>query len=160
VVVVVVALVVVVVVVVKISCVQFVIHAQNKFCPCSARRHFSRRVNRKMAAVKGSKKCSVLPSVVQPQPCPKSYVCCIFSEIIIKCVCYRLYIQYVRKVAVHLGYGTYIWLSVSKLPLKCAVVSLYSVVKQRLKCNTGKECNCLIQVLLTLFHEKRIQRLL
>jgi hypothetical protein len=28
-------------------------------------------------------------------------------------------------------------LSVSKLPFKCAVVSLYSVVKQRLKCNTG-----------------------
>jgi hypothetical protein len=25
--------------------------------------------------------------------------------------------------------------------LKCAVVSLYSVVKQRLKCNTGKVCN-------------------
>jgi hypothetical protein len=33
--------------------------------------------------------------------------------------------------------------------LKCAVVSLYSVVKQRLKCNTGKVCNCLIQFLLT-----------
>jgi hypothetical protein len=49
-------------------------------------------------------------------------------------------VQCVRKVAVHLGYGTYIWLSVSKLPLKCAVVSLYSVVKQRLKCNTGKVC--------------------
>jgi hypothetical protein len=44
----------------------------------------------------------------------------------------------VRKVAVHLGYGTYICLTVSKLPLQCAVVSLYSVVKQRLKCNTGK----------------------
>jgi hypothetical protein len=36
------------------------------------------------------------------------------------------------------------------LPLKCAVVSLYSVVKQRLKCNTGKVCNCLIQFLLTM----------
>jgi transposase len=35
------------------------------------------------------------------------------------------------------------------LPLQCAVVSLYSVVKQRLKCNTGKVCNCLIQFLLT-----------
>jgi hypothetical protein len=34
----------------------------------------------------------------------------------------------VRKVAVHLGYGTYIWLSVPQLPLQCAVVSLYSVV--------------------------------
>jgi hypothetical protein len=34
----------------------------------------------------------------------------------------------VRKVAVHLGYSTQIWLSVSKLPLKCAVVSLNSVV--------------------------------
>jgi hypothetical protein len=59
-------------------------------------------------------------------------------------------IQCVRKVAVHLGYGTYIWLSVSKLPLKCTVVSLHSVVKQRLKCNTGKVCNCLIQFLLTM----------
>jgi hypothetical protein len=35
------------------------------------------------------------------------------------------------------------------LALKCAVVSLYSVVKQRLKCNTGKVCNCLVQFLLT-----------
>jgi hypothetical protein len=42
-----------------------------------------------------------------------------------------------------------IWLSVSKLPLKSAVVSLYSVVKQRLKCNAGKVCNCVIQFLLT-----------
>jgi hypothetical protein len=50
---------------------------------------------------------------------------------------------------VHLGYGTLIWLSVSKFPLQCAVVSLYSVVKQRLKCNTGIVCNCLIQFLLT-----------
>jgi hypothetical protein len=33
--------------------------------------------------------------------------------------------------------------------LKCAVVSLYSVVKQRLKFNTGKVCNCLVQLLLT-----------
>jgi hypothetical protein len=45
---------------------------------------------------------------------------------------------------VHLGYGTWIWLSVSKLTLKCDVVPLYSFVKQRLKCNTGKVCNCLI----------------
>jgi hypothetical protein len=61
-----------------------------------------------------------------------------------------VYIYFVRKVAVHLGYGTYIWLhlvSVPKLPLQCAVISLYSVVKQRLKCNTGKVCNCVIQVL-------------
>jgi hypothetical protein len=56
----------------------------------------------------------------------------------------------VRKVAVHLGYGTCILLSVSNLPLQCAVVSLYSVVKQRLKCTTGKVCNCLIQFLLTM----------
>jgi hypothetical protein len=59
-------------------------------------------------------------------------------------------IQYVRKVALHLGYGTQIWLSVSKLPLKSAVVSLYSVVKQWLKCNTGKVCNCLFQFLLAM----------
>jgi hypothetical protein len=61
-------------------------------------------------------------------------------------------IQCVRKVAVPLGYGTSIWLSVLKLPLKCAVVSLYSVVKQRLKCNIGKECNCLTQNII-----KRVQ---
>jgi hypothetical protein len=44
------------------------------------------------------------------------------------------------------------------LPLKCAVVSLYSVVKQRLKCNTGKVCNRLIQFLLTMFRsvEERV----
>jgi hypothetical protein len=42
-----------------------------------------------------------------------------------------------------------VWLSVSKLPLKCAVVSLYSVLKQRLKCDTGKVCNCLIQFFFT-----------
>jgi hypothetical protein len=53
--------------------------------------------------------------------------------------------QCIQKVAVHLGYGAYIWLSVSKLLLKCAVVSLYSVVKQWLKCNTGQVFNCLVQ---------------
>jgi hypothetical protein len=58
-------------------------------------------------------------------------------------------IECVRKVAVHIGYGTYIWLSVSNLPLQCVDVSLYSVVNQRLKCNTGKVCNFLIQFLLT-----------
>jgi hypothetical protein len=62
---------------------------------------------------------------------------------------FYIQVQCVLKVAVHLGYGTYIWLSVPKLPLQCAAVSLYSVVKQRLKCNTGKVCNCLIQFLLT-----------
>jgi hypothetical protein len=41
------------------------------------------------------------------------------------------------------------WLSISQLPLKSVVVSPYSVVKQRLKCNTGKVCNSLIQFLLT-----------
>jgi hypothetical protein len=30
-----------------------------------------------------------------------------------------------------------------EVPVKCAVVSLYSVVKQRLKYNTGKMYNCL-----------------
>jgi hypothetical protein len=34
--------------------------------------------------------------------------------------------------------------------MKRAVVSLYLVVKQRLKCNTGKGCNCLFQFLLTM----------
>jgi hypothetical protein len=61
----------------------------------------------------------------------------------------RIIQQRVRKVALHSGYGTYILLPLSKLPLQCAVVSLYSVVKQRLKCNTSKVCNCLIQFLLT-----------
>jgi hypothetical protein len=45
-------------------------------------------------------------------------------------------------------------LSALNLPLKCAVVSLYTVFKQRLKCNTRKVCNYLIQFLLTMFHEK------
>jgi hypothetical protein len=69
-------------------------------------------------------------------------------------------IQCVRKVAVHLGCGTQILLSVSKLPFKSAVVSLYSVVKQRLKCNTGRQFNCLIQFLLTMFLSIDFQHLL
>jgi hypothetical protein len=44
--------------------------------------------------------------------------------------------------------------------LEYAAVSQYSVVKQRLKCNTGKVRNCLIQFLLTRVHEKQIQHLL
>jgi hypothetical protein len=63
----------------------------------------------------------------------------------------QAFLQCIQKVAVHLRYGMYIWLSVSKLPLKHAVVSLYSVVKQWLKCNAGKMCNCLIQFLITMF---------
>jgi hypothetical protein len=59
-----------------------------------------------------------------------------------------LVIHCIRKVTVHLGYSTYIWLSVSKLPLKCVVVWLCSVFKQRLKWKTGNVCNCLIQFLL------------
>jgi hypothetical protein len=45
-----------------------------------------------------------------------------------------------------------------EVTVKCAVVSLYSVVKQRLKCNTGKVCNCLIQFLLIVVFsiEKRV----
>jgi hypothetical protein len=39
---------------------------------------------------------------------------------------------------------------VLKLLLKFAVVSLYSILKQWLKCNTDKVCNCLIQFLLTM----------
>jgi hypothetical protein len=44
--------------------------------------------------------------------------------------------------------------------LQCAVVSLYSVVKQRLKYDTGKVCDCLIQFLLTvvLSVEERVFR--
>jgi hypothetical protein len=42
----------------------------------------------------------------------------------------------------------------NKLPLQCGAVSLYSAVKQQLKCNTGKMCNCLIQFSLTVVHEK------
>jgi hypothetical protein len=33
--------------------------------------------------------------------------------------------------------------------IEVAVFSLYSVVKQRLMCNTGKVCDCLIHFLLT-----------
>jgi archaellum biogenesis protein FlaJ (TadC family) len=38
---------------------------------------------------------------------------------------------------------------VVSIEVAVAVVSLYSGVKQRLKCNTGKVCNCLIMFLLT-----------
>jgi hypothetical protein len=38
------------------------------------------------------------------------------------------------------------------MPLKRAGVSLYSAVKQRLKCITGRVCNCLIQFFLTMEH--------
>jgi hypothetical protein len=51
---------------------------------------------------------------------------------------------------VHLDYSTKVWLSLSEFPLQCALVPLYSVVKQRLKCNTGKLCYCLFQGLITL----------
>jgi hypothetical protein len=57
-------------------------------------------------------------------------------------------VQCIWKIAVHVCYSTQIWLSVSKLPLQCAVVSLYSVVKQWLKCSTGKVCNSLTLSLL------------
>jgi hypothetical protein len=46
------------------------------------------------------------------------------------------------------------------LVVSIEVVSLYSVVKQRLKCNTGKVCNCLIQSLLTMFCGHHFQHLL
>jgi hypothetical protein len=61
-------------------------------------------------------------------------------------------IQCVLKIAVPLSYGTVRTFSCQyrSCPLKCAVVWLYSVVKHRLKCNTGKACNCLIQFLLTM----------
>jgi hypothetical protein len=39
------------------------------------------------------------------------------------------------------------WLSVSKFPLKCAVVSLYSVVKQRLKCDAGEVFSHIIKLI-------------
>jgi hypothetical protein len=50
-------------------------------------------------------------------------------------------------------------LSVSKLPLKCTAVSLYSVDKQWLKCNTGKVFNCSIQFLLTMVRGRHFQHL-
>jgi hypothetical protein len=68
----------------------------------------------------------------------------------------RKELQCVRKVAVHLDSGTEIWLSVLKLSLKCAVVSLYSVVKQRLMCNTGKVCNCFSSYLIWFFQLRNV----
>jgi hypothetical protein len=53
----------------------------------------------------------------------------------------------------------YVYLVVSiEVAVECAVVSLYSVVKQRFKCNTGKVCKCLIKFLLivVLSIEKRV----
>jgi hypothetical protein len=59
-------------------------------------------------------------------------------------------IKCVRKVAVHLRLR-YVDLVVGiEVAVEVCVISLYSVVKQRLKCNTGKVCNCLIQFLLTI----------
>jgi hypothetical protein len=43
---------------------------------------------------------------------------------------------------------------------KCAVISGHSFVKQRLKCNTGKVCNCLIQFLLSMVLLINLQYLL
>jgi hypothetical protein len=63
------------------------------------------------------------------------------SNYLVKLYSWVTEIQCVWKVTVHLAmvrYSTKIWSSVSKLPLKCSVVSLYSVVKQWLNCNTGK----------------------
>jgi hypothetical protein len=44
------------------------------------------------------------------------------------------------------------------LLLLCAI-SLYSVVKQQLKCNTGKVFNCLIQILLTTVVSRKLSEL-
>jgi hypothetical protein len=45
----------------------------------------------------------------------------------------------------------YVDLDVSiEVAVEVCLLSLYSVVKQRLKCNTGKVCNCLIQFLYTM----------
>jgi hypothetical protein len=69
-------------------------------------------------------------------------------------------LQCVQKVAVHLGYVTYVDLVISiEVAVKVCCCFTVFVCKQRLKCNTGKVCNCLIQLLLTMVHEKRIQRL-
>jgi hypothetical protein len=62
---------------------------------------------------------------------------------------------------VHLGYGTvrYVYLVVSvEVAFEVCCCLMYSVVKQRLKCNTGKLCHCLIQFLLTMVIsiEKRV----
>jgi hypothetical protein len=45
-----------------------------------------------------------------------------------------------------------------EVAVEVAVVSLYSVVKQRLKCNTGKVWNCLIQfsLVIVLSIEERV----
>jgi hypothetical protein len=50
-----------------------------------------------------------------------------------------LNVQFVRKVAVRLLYVDLV--DSIEVPVECAVVLLYSVVKQRLKNNTGKVCN-------------------
>jgi hypothetical protein len=50
---------------------------------------------------------------------------------------------------VQLGYST-VWYIDLVVSIEVAVVSLYSVVKQQFKCNTGKVFNCLIQFLLTM----------
>jgi hypothetical protein len=43
----------------------------------------------------------------------------------------------------------------NEVAVEVCVVSLFLVVKQRLKCNTGKVCNCLIQFLLIMVLYRR-----
>jgi hypothetical protein len=47
-----------------------------------------------------------------------------------------------------------------EVAVECAVVPLYLVVKQRLKCNTGKVCNCLMQFSFTMVLSVDFQHLL
>jgi hypothetical protein len=46
--------------------------------------------------------------------------------------------------------------SESRCALRLRYVDLVVSIEVPLKCNTGKVCNCLIQFLLTMVHEKRI----
>jgi hypothetical protein len=71
------------------------------------------------------------------------------SPVRLNCVWWCVIVRSESRCALRLRYVDL--LSESKFPLQCAVVLLYSVVKHRLKCNTGKVRNYLIWFLLTIF---------
>jgi hypothetical protein len=62
--------------------------------------------------------------------------------------------------ALRLGYVDFVVSIEVAAEVCCYVISLDSVVKQRLKCYTGKVCNCLIQFLLAMVRGHHFRHLL
>jgi hypothetical protein len=80
-------------------------------------------------------------------PCPEVFFCC--GAIRVEAT-FALPSVPERSTRILLSFGWIPLVSVGFLfsLVRCAVVSLHSVVKQRLKCTTGRVCNCLIQFVL------------